>query len=73
MKKITRYPVQTGLQSGQKFCILHSGCTAKSLIYMGFGGLEKIVCILKKPMHINHLGASQHCTADPLSLIEIER
>jgi hypothetical protein len=35
--------------------------------------LEKIVCILKKPMHINNLGASQHCTADPLSLIEIER
>lgn len=38
MKKITRYPVPTSLHSGQKFCILHSGCTAKSLIYMGFGG-----------------------------------
>ena len=38
MKKITRYPVSTGLHSGQKFCILHSGCTAKLLIHMVFGG-----------------------------------
>jgi len=36
MKKPTLHRGPVGLQSGQKFCNLHPGCTPKSLICMEF-------------------------------------
>lgn len=66
MKKITRYPVQPGLQSGQKFCILHSGCTDKSLIYMGFGGnLDCRMQPRKNRLHSGKTNAHQQLRYQP--------